>query len=114
MQHGKETSQGELENLDHRCNHSDEDDEPQIRKIHLRQPGPVERSRRKQVTVDEIVYRNRNRLDDDNGNTEPDRGRYPFGDCDIGAHPQQERERKILDEHRSQDDVEDVRRHANP
>ena len=60
--------------------------------------------------VDQVVHRHGDTQHHDHGDTETDGGFHLLGDGDEGTHAEEERQRHVLDEHRT-DEQADVMFH---
>ena len=95
-----------LEDLHHRRDHADEDDEAQEGEIDIGQPGPGPGALGEQQRLDEIVGRDGDGLDDDQRHPDADGGLEPLRHGKEGAHAEKEDEREVLLEDRALEEVD--------
>ena len=80
--------------------------EPEKTQVDTGEARPAERAFFQQVGIDQVIDRHRDRLDHHNGDTEPDRGIDALRYREEGAHAEEERQREVLDERGTDEQVE--------
>jgi hypothetical protein len=93
-----------LENLHHRRDHADIRQQPEEAQIEFRKPGPRQRAFPKERVEDQIVDWHRDPQHDHHGDAEADGRADLLGNRDERAHSEEEGERHVLDEHRTDEE----------